>query len=1136
MRASTAFLLLPLILSACQSEQPRRLEVLFLGHDSRHHDSGTYAPMLKAALAPDGINLTYTTDVASLGEDHLAQFDALIVYANHDSISADQESALLDFVASGGGFLPIHSASYCFRNSDAYVQLVGAQFLSHGVGMFTARIVDAEHPITRQLTPFETWDETYVHTHHASDRHILMERTDSSGHVEPWTWTRTHGKGRVFYTAYGHDERTWQHSEFHALIKAGLLWAIGDKRRASFETLELPPLEYVSHDSIPNYEERNPPPMLQRPLAPEASARHIQVPPGFSLSLFASEPDIINPMAMAWDERGRLFVIQTQDYPNALQPAGEGHDVITIAEDTNGDGRADKFNKFASGLSIPTSLTFARGGVIVSQAPHMLFLKDTDGDDRADVREVLFTGFGTGDTHAGPSNLRYGFDNWIWGTVGYSDFKGVIGGDSVFMPQGVFRFTPGGERFEPIAEFTNNTWGLGFSETFDVFGSTANNEHSVFVAIFNRYYDGVPSLRADGKIKIDGHYAMYPNTPNIRQVDVWGGYTAAAGHNLYTARDFPREYWNRVALINEPTGHLLHKAIMEPWGSGFRERDAWNLLASSDEWVSPVHAEVGPDGAVWILDWYNFVIQHNPTPAGYATGPGNAYVSALRDKAHGRIWRLSYNGAHRTRQPELTRASPDVLVRTLGHDNMFWRLTAQRLLVERGNLDVADALIALVQEQSMDVLGLNSAAVHALWTLHGLHTLNDKSALEAAYSALNHPAAGVRKAALQILPRTAASLDRIVAADLLSDADLNVRLAAMLAVSEMPSSQEAGAQLYTQTRQPGVIDDLWLPEALLIAATRHRTGFMAAYAEDAGEGLGAVGTPAPINWSGVKLDTQDWRRMSLPLPWVRTDDLASFDGVVWFRTEVEVPQAGAALELGLSGIYDSDITWVNGVEVGRTENGYGALRTYTVPAHVLKSGRNVMAVRVDDPRGRGGFWGEPEDMYLRGAGVDISLATLWQYKVEEEYVGGKKSEFSSREPLATQIMRLFAASESTLETMDERVVALSVLPGELRYDRPSFTVAAGERVRLRFTNPGDVPHNVVITVPGGVSMVGPLLDADPEGPYVPDIAEVLYFTDMVDAGGETELVFTAPSEPGNYPFVCTFPGHWRLMQGVMAVE
>ena len=145
--------------------------------------------------------------------------------------------------------------------------------------------------------------------------------------------------------------------------------------------------------------------------------------------LFAAEPEIAKPICMAWDHRGRLWIAESVDYPNTKQPPGQGRDRIKICEDTDGDGRADKFTVFAEGLSIPTSLLFANGGVIVLQAPDTLFLKDTDGDDKADVRKVLFTGWGTGDTHAGPSNLRWGLDNWIWGIVGYSGFRGTVGGE-----------------------------------------------------------------------------------------------------------------------------------------------------------------------------------------------------------------------------------------------------------------------------------------------------------------------------------------------------------------------------------------------------------------------------------------------------------------------------------------------------------------------------------------------------------------------------------------------------------------------------------------------------------------------------------------------------------------------------------
>ena len=202
------------------------ISVLFLGHDSRHHDSARYAPILKAALAPDAIDIVYTANPADLNEATLSKYDALMIYANHTTIAPEQEKALLDFVAGGKGFLPIHSASYCFRNSPAYVALVGAQFQRHGTGEFTASIVKPDHAVLKGIEPFQVWDETYVHTMHNSDRTVLMERVDDEGR-EPWTWVRTHGKGRVFYTAYGHDQRAWNHPMFQRLLRNAIRWTTG---------------------------------------------------------------------------------------------------------------------------------------------------------------------------------------------------------------------------------------------------------------------------------------------------------------------------------------------------------------------------------------------------------------------------------------------------------------------------------------------------------------------------------------------------------------------------------------------------------------------------------------------------------------------------------------------------------------------------------------------------------------------------------------------------------------------------------------------------------------------------------------------------------------------------------------------
>ncbi len=148
----------------------RTIEILFLGHKSTHHDSARFEPMLASAIEPEGLHFTYTPDPADLNTPNLSKYDALMIYANHTTITAEQEKALLDFVEGGKGFLPIHCASFCFQNSEKYIALVGAQFLKHGTGEFTARIVMPNHPVLDGIRPFEVWDETYVHTKHTRTR------------------------------------------------------------------------------------------------------------------------------------------------------------------------------------------------------------------------------------------------------------------------------------------------------------------------------------------------------------------------------------------------------------------------------------------------------------------------------------------------------------------------------------------------------------------------------------------------------------------------------------------------------------------------------------------------------------------------------------------------------------------------------------------------------------------------------------------------------------------------------------------------------------------------------------------------------------------------------------------------------
>jgi len=210
------------LLQAAEIHAQPLLRVLFLG-DNGHHRPADRFKQMQPVLAPRGIELTYTDALDDLNPTKLAGYDCLLVYANHTQISPSQEKALVDFVAAGGGFVPLHCASYCFLNSTKYIELVGAQFKSPGTGVFKETIVHSDHPVLKDIQPIESWDETYVHTKHGTNRLVLAERRDDKG-AEPWTWVREHGKGRVFYTAWGHDQRTWSNVGFQKLAENGIRW------------------------------------------------------------------------------------------------------------------------------------------------------------------------------------------------------------------------------------------------------------------------------------------------------------------------------------------------------------------------------------------------------------------------------------------------------------------------------------------------------------------------------------------------------------------------------------------------------------------------------------------------------------------------------------------------------------------------------------------------------------------------------------------------------------------------------------------------------------------------------------------------------------------------------------------------
>src|SRR5690625_4117857 len=1015
------------------SERPRsgeeRLKVLFLGDDAGHEPAVRLRDIARPML-DRGIELFYTSDLEDIHLGNLRRYDAVLFYANYHEPHYPQTDPqmiadLVQYVEEGGGFVPVHSASGNFRDSDEYIALLGGAFASHGVGTFSTRIAEPDHPVMKGFTGFASWDETYVHQkHNEENRTVLSYRDD-----EPWTWVRTQGDGRVFYTAWGHDERTWQNPGFHELLERGIRWAAGQdvQEELAGRTIENP-FTYVvldvpfppPHEERLRYEEEvgpmdrgaNNPRYYQKqePLDPITAIDRMIVQPGYRVELFASEPDIVNPIYMDWDEQGRLWVIESIEYPypRNFWPDGGGKDRIMILEDTDGDGRADKFTVFADSLNIPTSLEFVDGGVVVHQAPQTLFLKDTDGDGKADHREVLFEGWDQWDTHAGPNNLHYGLDNWLWGVLGYAGMDGQVGGEHHDFGMGVYRFKKDGSKLEFLQRTNNNTWGLGFNEQGNAFISTANGNPSTMFTIPQRLYRGLDGLGDSVTDRLTDTARIITLTNLFRQVDWVGAFTSAAGHGLYTARSWPQEYWNQRAFVAEPTVQLVAEMVLEKEGESFRAEYPRNLIASDDEWFSPIMAEVGPDGQVWIADWYNYIIQHNAESDRQEPTPGNAYANPLRDRQHGRIYRIVYEGGETEKPLNLKDAGTGTLVEALTHPNMRWRKHAQRLLVESGDQGAVDGLIALVEDSSTDEIGLNPGAIHALWALQGLGALDqpEGEAFQAAVAALNHPSAGVRSNSVQVLPAAEESVEAILDAGLLEDSDGDVRLRTLIALADQPASAAAGEAIYRLLAQQENLSAEWISQAGVIAAAAHRGGFIeAAGGQDAVEAL---------------------------------------------------------------------------------------------PAR-------------DD---------EQQDLNLES--ITVMIAGLEQ---PEEAGSQQRQAAAEREEIIVDVE-----------------LELGVTPNVLQFDKEELRARAGQTVRIVFTNTDNMEHNLLIIMPESLAEVGRLADqmmASPQGrerAYIPDTPDVIAATPILDPGEQFELVFQVPEEPGEYEFVCTIPGHWRIMNGLFIVE
>lgn len=468
----------------------------------------------------------------------------------------------------------------------------------------------------------------------------------------------------------------------------------------------------------PNPPEQFPVNTIQNSLTPEQSINCIETQPGLKVELWASEKSpggIAYLQDFTFDERGRLWAVEPRSYPNIIRTASNsitdqkfvgGLDRIVILEDTDGDKVMDKFKVFRDGLNLPQGIEVVNGGVVVAMVPYVVFFPNEN--DTAGTPQILFSGMGSSgnyDTHGGINSLMYGLDNWIYGHTGYNgcNVKGVDCGHGKVWR---FRHTALGHaktEFQVWSSGPANAHGIGQMEDGQIFlaGATGTS-HMNHAAVMGKNAMDIRTVNPAYPSSSNPANVFYPITGDRylwegstgKNAQGWftSSTTAVSGLQFYTSRLFPKKYWNRFAFTCEGASKLCNQDSLVVSGKGDIIGSSWrairlpgpdhaNILASKDAWVAPILAKTGPDGAVWVLDWNDYLFLHNPASP---SGPGGAWENELRNKTTNRIYRITPTGA--TPEPilNLSTASTDQLVATFANPNFLWRLQAQRLLLAKG--------------------------------------------------------------------------------------------------------------------------------------------------------------------------------------------------------------------------------------------------------------------------------------------------------------------------------------------------------------------------------------------------------------------------------------------------------------------
>lgn len=782
-----------------------RPRAVFVIGDDEYKTETTLPAFAKRELEPAGVRCTFAIADPKKPHDFPAMraiddADLVIVSTRRRAPAAAEMETLRRYVAAGKPLIGIRTASHGFdARGKAPQGHLEWPALDHDVlgGNYTGHYPATEHPtidrgssdnphplLVGVETPFVGKGSLYKTSPLAATAFPLLFGKIAGHPAEPVAWINLNTQARVFYTSLGHPD-DFQNPSFQRLLSNAVFWCLGRPSPRSAKRQAAAPRPFDQD---------------QGPLSPAEALARFQVPADLALDQVLAEPVVRQPVSISFDERGRLWVVEYRQYPH---PAGlrrlshdlvwrsvydktplppprhvHGLDQISIHEDADGDGVFESHKIFVDGLNITTAAARGRGGVWVLNPPYLLFYPDRNNDDVPDGDpEVHLQGFGLEDTHSVVNSLCFGPDGWLYAAQG-STVSGHVSRPGLddgkppvhSMGQLIWRYHPETKRYEIFAEGGGNAFGVEIDSKGRIYSGHNGGDVRGFHYVQGGYYQ--KGFNKHGPLSNPYSFGYFPAMKHHR--------AARFTHDfmIYEADALPKAYRGRLFGVAPLLNHVMMSTIT-PDGSSFQTHDLAPVVSTSDSWFRPVNIELGPDGAIYIADWYDGKVSHRLNHEGQV------------DPSSGRIYRLRTKTAAPEKPIDLGRKSTPELIALLGDSNRWTRMTALRLLGDRKD---HSAITNLTERLARET---GPHALDLLWALNLSGGLDEPRMLQA----LKHPDPFVRLWTV----RLACDEKRVSSA----------LAAALVAMAENEPNVEARAQLACSAKRLAARDGLAIVKALL---------------------------------------------------------------------------------------------------------------------------------------------------------------------------------------------------------------------------------------------------------------------------------------------------------------------------------